>query len=250
MQPQMGQDQRQTENIEAVLGRFEAWTSARKKSDLGEGVRELSYEEALRSSRYRWQAYADEAIKRQPEHSAAVDPAAEVDATSKATARKSDVAPSPQAVTGSATRRGSAKAEAGRKRVKGKAQSLTTLPDTDFRGVLVEQIRELKREVQLATVEQAEVERQVSLSIRLASSERELVKARAAEAGVSVSAYLRQCALEVEQLRAQVQMALAALEQSADKMQPELPGNAPRPGFFTRIRRRFFGGAGTLALRA
>ncbi len=59
MQPQMGQDQRQTENIEAVLGRFEAWTSARKKSDLGEGVRELSYEEALRSSRYRWQAYAD-----------------------------------------------------------------------------------------------------------------------------------------------------------------------------------------------
>lgn len=252
MQPQMGQDQRQTENIDAVLGRFQTWTSARKKSDLGEGVRELSYEEALRSSQYRWQAYSDESVKQHlddnaPDQGSAAAQSAEPDAISKVAARKSIAETGAQ----TATRKASAKAEPARKRAKALPRP-ETVPEPSFRGALVDQIRELKREVGLTTAEQAEADRQVSLSIRLAASERELVKARAAEAGISVSAYLRQCALEVEQLRAQVQMALATLEQNAgnDRTHPGLPGKAPRPGFFARMWRRFFSGAGTLALRA
>jgi hypothetical protein len=53
------------DDIDAVLGRFQAWSaSTRKATDktsqkrtvLPDGVRELSYEEALESSRSRWQA--------------------------------------------------------------------------------------------------------------------------------------------------------------------------------------------------
>jgi predicted component of type VI protein secretion system len=39
------------------------------------------------------------------------------------------------------------------------------------------------------------------MSLRVAASKQALIKVRAAEAGLPASAYLRQCALQVEQLR-------------------------------------------------
>src|SRR5271156_1103670 len=96
-------------------------------------------------------------------------------------------------------------------------------------------------------------ERQVSMSLRVAASEQALIKARAAEAGISASAYLRQCALEVEQLRAQVQHTLAVIERKSTLALPagEAPAHVSRRGFLGRMRRRIFGGRDTaLTLRA
>jgi hypothetical protein len=40
------------DDIEAVLGRFQAWTGLRDANAVKDGVREISYEEALRASRH------------------------------------------------------------------------------------------------------------------------------------------------------------------------------------------------------
>lgn len=53
-----------------------------------------------------------------------------------------------------------------------------------------------------------------SITIRLSAPECAQVRKRAAEAGLTVSAYLRSCTLEVESLRAQVKDALSELRNS------------------------------------
>jgi hypothetical protein len=101
-------------------------------------------------------------------------------------------------------------------------------------------------------------ERQVSMSLRVAPSEQALIKARAAEAGLSVSAYLRQCALEVEKLRAQVHDTLALLERKSEQrseLSPDRgltagPPTPPPGGFFARAGQLLFGSPGCLTLRA
>ena len=53
--------------------------------------------------------------------------------------------------------------------------------------------------------------RQASVTIRLSQAECARLHERAAEAGVTVSAYLRSCTFEAEALRAEVKAALADL---------------------------------------
>ena len=98
-------------------------------------------------------------------------------------------------------------------------------------------------------------ERQVSMSLRVAASEQALIKARAAKAGLSVSAYLRHCALEVEKLRTQVHHTLALIEQRSEQnpVRSLASGSPPAPapqGFFARMRRRIFPNAARLTIRA
>ena len=57
--------------------------------------------------------------------------------------------------------------------------------------------------------------RRASVTIRMSKAERARLHQRAGEAGVTVSAYLRSCALEAETLRAQVKEALAELRTAA-----------------------------------
>lgn len=57
--------------------------------------------------------------------------------------------------------------------------------------------------------------KRASITIRLSETECALLRARAAESGMTVSAYLRSCTLEVESLRAQVKEALAQLRPEA-----------------------------------
>lgn len=252
MQPQAGREQ-QAENIEAVLGRFQAWAKTRKKSDLGDGVRELSYEEALRSSRFRWQPYADETsvpaktgLAKEPAVRARTD---NVPATDDIPER-----PRPKRVVPAVP--GGKKKTAVPSTGKSGARARSAR-EAEFREVLAAHVKapvkQMEPEAVLARAEPVDAGRQVSLSVRFAASERALIKTRAAEAGIPVSAYLRQCALEVEQLREQVQLTLAALER--EMMQARLGRDESRreasaPGFFARIKRRFFGGAsGRLALR-
>ncbi len=54
-----------------------------------------------------------------------------------------------------------------------------------------------------------------SITIRLSEAECGQLRQRAAEAGLSVSAYLRSCTLEVESLRAQVKETLVQFRQSS-----------------------------------
>src|SRR5271169_3601265 len=60
MQPLTAPVVKPADDIEVVLGRFQAWSDSRRPKirtdDMIDGVRELSYEEALQSSRTRWQA--------------------------------------------------------------------------------------------------------------------------------------------------------------------------------------------------
>jgi hypothetical protein len=233
------------EDIDAVLGRFEAWAGTRNAVEAKAGIRELSYEEALRSSRYRWQGADDKPdAKKKP----GVVPVAGGDSGPKAGRTKAD---STQA--GGAKRRAvkvrarSHAAKAGPDARSAKSVSAANITvNPVFREVLAEAVR--PAEVVVASARPMELARQVAISIRLAPAERALIKTRAAEAGISASAYVRQCALEVEQLRAQVREAIAAMEGSPSAPMRE---SVSAPGFFGRLARRFFPrSAPALALRA
>jgi predicted DNA binding CopG/RHH family protein len=60
-----------------------------------------------------------------------------------------------------------------------------------------------------------------SVTLRMSKSEFAQLQQRAAEAGLSVSAYLRSCTFEVEALRAQVKQALAELRTARRESSPE-----------------------------
>lgn len=72
--------------------------------------------------------------------------------------------------------------------------------------------------------------RTASVTIRLSKSECAMLHQRAAEAGISVSAYLRSCVLEADALRKQVKDALLELKTAAKT------DTAPAP-----VRRSWFG---------
>ena len=72
--------------------------------------------------------------------------------------------------------------------------------------------------------------RNASVTIRLSEEENARLRERAAEAGLTVSAYLRSCTFEAETLRAQVKQALAELRAAAMEEKPFGPvseGHAP-----------------------
>jgi hypothetical protein len=72
--------------------------------------------------------------------------------------------------------------------------------------------------------------RRAVVSIRLNDSEIERLRQRAAESGISVSAYMRSCVLEAEHLRAQVKQALAEMRASIQPMAlPTEPMGATGP---------------------
>jgi Mobilization protein NikA len=235
------------EDIDAVLGRFLAWTGSRNAAEAKPGIRELSCEEALQSRRYRWKAGGEASAKKKQGAQPGLTPVAVPAATSKQEPVRQKTAP----VKARNTKQGTAQRVHSRERA-AKAVPVARSAAADkaerkpeFREVLAEAIR--PTEVMVAA-QPVELARQVAISIRLAPAERALIKTRAAEAGITASAYIRQCALEVEQLRAQVQQTLAAMERKAPA---SIPAPAALPGLFARIVRRFFPGtAQVLALRA
>ena len=76
----------------------------------------------------------------------------------------------------------------------------------------------------LARVDQEADRKRCIVSIRLSPEESELLRLRAAESAMSVSAYVRSCVLEADQLRTQVKQALSALTPSVST-----PAQAPDP---------------------
>lgn len=71
-----------------------------------------------------------------------------------------------------------------------------------------------------ASTSPAPGKRHSSVTIRLSAQESEQLHLRAVEAGLTVSAYLRSCAFEVESLRAEVKATLAQLRSQNPSPQP------------------------------
>jgi len=76
-----------------------------------------------------------------------------------------------------------------------------------------------------------------SITIRLSQAECDQLRERAAEAGLTVSAYLRSCTFEVESLRAQVKEALAQFRSAPTSGKPAAPASA-RPTWLRRLLSR------------
>jgi hypothetical protein len=69
--------------------------------------------------------------------------------------------------------------------------------------------------------------RTASVTVRLSKAECASLHRRAAEAGLTVSAYLRSCTMEAEALRTQVKEALAGLRSTSDRIdRGPIPDNA------------------------
>ncbi|MGH9559855.1 MAG: plasmid mobilization protein [Terracidiphilus sp.] len=77
--------------------------------------------------------------------------------------------------------------------------------------------------------------RSASITIRLSKVECVQLRARAAEAGLTISAYLRSCALEAETLRAEVKRTLAELKTAAETTTPIAPAQKARLGWIARL---------------
>jgi predicted DNA binding CopG/RHH family protein len=75
-----------------------------------------------------------------------------------------------------------------------------------------------------------------SITIRLSKSECAQLRRRAAEAGLTVSAYLRSCTFEAESLRAMVKETLAQLKTVADQAK-SAPPEPPRVSRMAALRR-------------
>jgi len=214
------------EDISAIVNRFQAWAGAQAPAVAKDGVRELTYDEAIRS--------------RRPHTSKAASPA-----VASQGAKKSTQAP--------------ADATAGKTRKPAKPKKRTVPPrhgkdaqqprETSpvaapaFREVLAEKVSILPA---ITSQEVAMERRTTALSLRISLAEHALLKRRAAEANLSVSCYLRNCAFEVEHLRAQ----LAAVQAEPKFMQPQPPERVFLfASCFGFVRRLFFGKTTSLTIR-
>ena len=81
--------------------------------------------------------------------------------------------------------------------------------------------------------------KRASITIRLSHAESEQLHQRAAESGLTVSAYLRSCTLEVENLRAQVKETLAQLR-SATSSPAQNNSAVANPRFWSRLWSRLW----------
>lgn len=79
-----------------------------------------------------------------------------------------------------------------------------------------------------------------SITIRISKTECEQLHRRAAEAGLTVSAYLRSCTFEAESLRAMVKDTLAQMRSATTEAKPAAPGGSRFPKPSGRLRRLLF----------
>jgi len=90
--------------------------------------------------------------------------------------------------------------------------------------------------------------RSVSVTIRLSKAECERLHLRAAEAGITVSAYMRSCTFEAERLRAQVKEALAELKATGKGTREQGRKGASQRGNAGFELTRIFGHIGKLVV--
>jgi mobilization protein NikA len=235
------QTNRPTEDLDAVIGRFQAWTmtQTQTKPSSRSTVSEISYEQALRATaRYHRAETPAQPIPQTPFASTQQSASEPADLVEQLEVRPTA---SISERTYSRTRRNvpnrrkSSAADVAPQETKNRpAKKAAHSRDTFAQA--------LRQETGLTRTESSSV-RSSSLTVRLAPDESALIKARADEAQLSTSAYLRQCALEVEALRIEVRETLAKFRTpvapSAPMPIPALPSVASpsKLGLFGGLRR-------------
>lgn len=216
-------------DIEVILGKFSAWSSSQAASTKPRSrVADVSYEQALHATSFR-RMTSQAAVT--PEAATATEGASVAAAAKPASESRIGQAAAPAASAAGAEGAGVERKKRKRRAIPAAtaaacgsqtpALSRTPAVKPSFAGVV-------EQRVAIATGEPAVQGRSVALSVRLTPNECALVKARAAEAQTSVSAYMRQCALEVDMLRDHVESALAELRaantvpDSAARTQPAM----------------------------
>jgi hypothetical protein len=208
------------EDIHAIANRFQAWAGAQPPI-YKDGVRELTYDEAIRSKKNHINS-----------RKAASDPAKP---TPVANARRKKTTKSQKLKrTATATRHSGFN----RSR-KSQETALTAVsgPMT-FRQVLAEKV---------SILPVAAEPRTTALSMRISSTEHALLRRRATDANISVSCYLRNCFLEVESLRAQLTRTIAEQEMASAQMPQRISALS---SCMQMVRRLFFRKSTALAIRA
>lgn len=239
------QTNRPSDDLDAVLGRFQAWTvmqtqtqpQSQTKIPSKGGVSEISYEQALRATaRYQRPEVPVEPSIPQPTRS--VHKVASEPASAAELPKMQPAAPVSRKQQAKKARRAAARTAAAAA-VVAEAPAQARKPQPKQKRDSFAQV--LKQETGLSRIEANNL-RSSALTVRLAPDESALIKARADEAQLSTSAYLRQCALEIESLRAQVKETLAQMRTpvtvTAPVQVPALPAVASpsRPGFFGGLR--------------
>jgi hypothetical protein len=77
--------------------------------------------------------------------------------------------------------------------------------------------------------------KEASITIRLSSEENAQLRRLAAEAGLTVSAYIRSCTFEAESLRALVKDTISQLRTPGTSLQPEPAPQSPRPRHWSSL---------------
>ncbi len=266
------------ENIDSILGRFQDWANARRyqsasrtatnsgigrgpasrKANLGGGVREIGYEQALRASCYRRQAYPEaagisaQAVKPEP----IAVPQAELTASDSTTNQHHAVegstksSPSPETIepadstTARSTRSRASRLETGATTVRvsraGRAILESPVPTGKCQHAHPPFGQVFKGTAGLSAPATAALEtKSVTLSLRVSDIEQARIVACAARANLSVSAYLRQCALGVDELRDQIELALVQLRKH-DTTSTSPRGLSTIPGILGHFAARLF----------
>jgi hypothetical protein len=237
----------QTDTIESVAARFESWRAAQQgnhPAPVPSGVAEISYEQALRHAlRSRGlTAHAEQRPTGGEEASEAAEEARGEDGGGARRRRRRS--PAPQAGEETAPFSAAPAGRGGSDPARGAARPA----GKDFRPPHLEAEAVSAAGAETGTF--AEVmgrqaalagRRQASLSLRLSAQDAALVRERAAQAGLTVSGYLRHCALEVEALRAQVKALLAEPRPEPPRMPGTLPaGRTGADGWWRRLAGALF----------
>jgi len=223
-----------SEDINTIVSRFHAWADSQATSKPKDGVRELTYEEAISARRSRSAASEIPPVKQEKNDAPALPIALEPAAKAKKLTKQSASAVKLQRKVNKTIGRD------------GKPAMSVAKPA--FRQVLAQSAALIPATGSSST---GMVHRPVALSVRVSENEQALIKARAIEANLSVSSYLRHCALEVEHLRARTEWERAP-EPPVSTPPRALPRTAASfaPGFLARMIHRVLGRSTTLAVQA
>jgi hypothetical protein len=220
------------EDINVIVSRFQAWAGTQASVEVTNGVRELTYDEAIRSRQRPIRA------EELPE---AEKPASASPVKTKQQRTGKGAKPKKRAAAPRRTKHTQPKSAGAMRTFAAGA----ALEPPAFREALAEKVSIIPASpsVELVSGER----RTTALSLRISCAEHGLLKKRASEANLSVSCYVRNCVFEVENLRAQ----LAQKMEDQHHAPVQIASTAFAFGFCARFIRRLFSGKTTsLAVRA
>lgn len=226
------------DDIHTILSRFSNWSGKdsgkRRASEADAGVREISYEEAIRKMRSR-RAGAGGATTPAPASAAPEEEAAHAAATAPP-------------VANTATAPKTARVAHPRKTAPAKVSPLKRKPPkaAEFRQVLAKAVGQT---ASAGTAKVKKAERAQRVSVRLSKGEERQLQAYAAQAGVTVSEYLRTRALEGSAQRGPVGVRAEDAAARRVTAEPAATKNA-LGGWITLLRNRFLSSPVRFAERA